>query len=91
MFEGFTGLVKFSAEWCGPCKAFAPVVKKVSEENNIELRDVDIDEQHEVATQFNIRAVPAMVSMVDGEPTDVLVGAHNEESVKSFCSRNKLM
>lgn len=87
----FTGLIKFSAEWCGPCKAFSPVVKKVTEENDIHLQEIDIDKDYDLAEKYGIRAVPAMLSMIDGEPQELLVGAHNEEAVKEFCIRSKLL
>ena len=54
-------LIDFWAEWCGPCRSFAPVFEKVAERHpDIAFAKVDIEQQQEVAQQFGIRSIPTL-------------------------------
>jgi thioredoxin 1 len=67
----------FSATWCGPCQTFKPTMKElVSEGYNIEF--VDVDEQGDLATEFNIRSVPTTVIMENGQEVERLIGAQTK-------------
>ena len=85
--DDFTGLVKFSAEWCSPCKSFAPILKTAAEEAGVAVKDVDIDEEAEVASQFGIRSVPTTIAFVDGKPIDMIVGSVSKERVLELASK----
>lgn len=73
------GFLKFYADWCGPCKAVAPLLKKVTAEANVELVEVDIEQHPELASQFGVRSIPMVVALRNGEPVDASVGSHNED------------
>jgi thioredoxin 1 len=70
-------LVDFWAEWCGPCHAVAPVLDRIVEERNGELKlvKVNIDEEQDLARRYGIQSIPAMILFKDGEPAAAAVGA----------------
>ena len=51
----------FSTTWCGPCKAFKPVVQQVSQETGIPVTYLDADQDQEMAKKYNINSVPTIV------------------------------
>ena len=70
-------LVDFWAEWCGPCHAVSPLLEKIVEERNGDLKlvKVNIDEEQELARRYGIMSIPAMIIFKDGEPAAGAVGA----------------
>ncbi|MCP3975915.1 MAG: thioredoxin [bacterium] len=61
-----TVIVDFWAEWCGPCKMFAPTYEKVSAEHpDIVFAKVDTEDQQELAGYFNIRSIPTLMIFRD--------------------------
>jgi thioredoxin 1 len=58
---------KFSAVWCGPCRALAPVMNEIKGQfSNVKFTDYDVDEAYEAATQYGVRSVPTVVIVKDG-------------------------
>lgn len=78
-------LLKFYAEWCGPCKALTQIIKNAGDKVTIPVEDVNIDENIMLAQQFNIRSVPVMV-LVDDKENEIKrqVGLINEEKLLEF-------
>ncbi len=76
-------LVDFWAEWCGPCKAMAPVLDQISVEQADRLRivKVDVDENSEYAGRLGIMSIPTMVLFKDGEPVERIVGFHPKDQL----------
>jgi thioredoxin 1 len=70
-------LVDFWAEWCGPCHAVSPILERIVEERNGELKlvKVNIDEEQELARRYGIMSIPAMILFKDGEPAAATIGA----------------
>src|SRR5581483_6576191 len=68
-------LVDFWAEWCGPCHAVSPVLEKISEERNLKLVKVNIDENQNLAMRYGIQSIPNMILFENGEPKANAVGA----------------
>ena len=70
-------LVDFWAEWCGPCHAVSPVLQKIADEREGELKlvKVNIDENQELAGRYGIMSIPTMILFKDGEPAAAAIGA----------------
>ena len=81
--EGVTALVDFWADWCGPCKMMGPVVDALSEEleGKIKVCKVNVDEEPELASKYNIMSIPTVILLKDGEEKRRLVGAMPKEEL----------
>lgn len=68
--------VDFWAEWCGPCKMVAPVVAELAEDyaGRLKVGKVNVDEQQQLAVQFQVSAIPTMIIFKDGQAVDSIVG-----------------
>jgi thioredoxin 1 len=70
---------RFSAVWCGPCKALAPVMEGIKGEySDVVFETIDVDTDHEQASKFGIRSVPTVVFVKDGVEVDRLVGVNSK-------------
>jgi thioredoxin 1 len=77
-------LVDFWAEWCGPCHAVAPVLEKIVEERNGELKlvKVNIDEEQGLSLRYGVMSIPTMILFKEGEPAAAAVGAQPKASLE---------
>ena len=77
-------VVDFWAEWCGPCKMLAPVLDDLSTElaGKAKIAKVNVDENRELAAQFNIRSIPCLLVFKAGEVKGQMVGAMNKTQLK---------
>ncbi|MNJ90533.1 Thioredoxin [compost metagenome] len=74
-------ILKFYSTTCGPCKMLAPVVKTVSEENGVQVTDINIEDQFEIAEQYGVMKVPTLVFLKDGKEVDRVIGFINKENL----------
>lgn len=82
--EGIT-LVDFWAEWCGPCRAFAPTFEKASENNpDLIFGKVDTEAQQELAMEFQIRSIPTLMIVRDGVAVFSQPGMLREQQLESL-------
>ena len=78
-------VVDFWAEWCGPCKALAPVLEcEVAERAEVELVKVDVDANPALADHYAIRSIPAVKAFRNGQVVAELTGAQSPQVVASF-------
>jgi putative thioredoxin len=78
-------VVDFWAEWCGPCKALAPVLEReVGERPQLELVKVDVDGNPALAGHYGIRSIPAVKAFRNGQVVAELTGAQPAQVVGAF-------
>lgn len=77
-------LVDFWAEWCGPCRMLTPVLDDLATEmaGQLKVVKVNVDENRELAAQFNIKSIPSMLVFKGGAVQGQMVGAMNKASIK---------
>jgi len=70
-------LVDFWAEWCGPCRAIAPVLEELSGEleGKVKIVKLNVDENPNTTVQYGVRSIPTMILFKGGEPADMKIGA----------------
>jgi len=79
-------LVDFWAEWCGPCKQLGPILEKLAADYNgaFELAKVDVDKEQQLAAAFQIRSIPTVMLVKDGQLVDGFPGALPETQLREF-------
>ena len=71
----------FTASWCGPCKAFKPIIEELKVEG-YPINIIDIDENSNLATEYSIRSVPTTVILEDGKEIERFVGARTKQLIR---------
>ncbi len=76
-------LVDFWAEWCGPCKAIAPILEEIADEQDGQLKiaKVDVDSNQQLALNHQVMSIPTLILFQDGQPTKRLVGAKSKRDL----------
>lgn len=79
-----TILLDFWANWCGPCRMLGPVLETLSEEGNLVVGKVNVDEEEELSAQFGISSIPALFLVKDGKIVNKTVGYQPIEALREF-------
>jgi thioredoxin len=77
-------IVDFWAEWCGPCHAVSPVLERIAEERDGELKvvKVNIDEEQSLAQRYGIASIPTMILFREGAPSAAVIGAQPKGAIE---------
>lgn len=82
-------LLDFTAVWCGPCKAIAPLLDQVAAEKGgqIKVLKIDIDQNAETPHKFGVMSIPTLILFKGGKLFDKQVGAVNKTKLDAFVSK----
>lgn len=76
-------VVKFGAEWCGPCRLINPQLDRMKKEfDTINFVSVDVDDNPELAKEYRISSLPTVILFKDGEVVDKFIGAVKAEPMR---------
>jgi len=78
-------LIDFYADWCGPCKSFAPIIDKLKDEMGDKVRviKINVDKNQALSNKLNIRSIPAVMIYKEGNLEYDGKGMHTLEDLKS--------
>ena len=82
--------VDFWAIWCGPCNTIAPIVEEVSKEyeNKVNFLKVDVDQNRDLVSKYNIISIPTLAIFHKGEMIDQQIGMASKESIKAYINKH---
>ena len=83
-------IVDFYANWCGPCKMLSPLLEEInSEDENIKIVKVNVDNSQFLANYFDIKSIPTLVLLKDGQFIHRLTGFRPKSVIKKLISQGK--
>ena len=78
-------LIDFWAPWCGPCRMVGPLVDEIAEErDDIKVGKINVDEEPELAAQFQIMSIPTLMVFKDGEVVSKTMGARPKAQINEL-------
>ena len=78
-------LLDFWASWCGPCRMVSPLVDEIAEETpEVKVGKINVDEQEELASAFNVMSIPTLVVLKNGKVVNQTVGARPKEQIAAM-------
>ena len=81
-------LKDFYADWCGPCKTQDPIIEELAEEYpDVDFEKVNVDEQQEVANEYQVRSLPTLIVENDDGIVERFVGVTQRDDLESALSQ----
>ncbi|XP_072512036.1 thioredoxin, mitochondrial [Notamacropus eugenii] len=82
-------VVDFHAQWCGPCKILGPRLEKMvaKQEGKVLMAKVDIDDNTDLAIEYEVSAVPTVLAIKNGDVVDKFVGIKDEDQLEAFLKK----
>ena len=79
-------LIDFSATWCNPCKMLAPVLEELSKdmEGKVDFYNMDVDDNQEIAQEYDISSIPALLIFKDGKVAGQAIGFQPKDALIEF-------
>ncbi len=78
-------LLDFYADWCGPCRMVGPIVSEIANErNDVKVGKINVDEQPELAAQFQVMSIPMLVVIKNGKVVNKAVGSRPKEQIEAM-------
>lgn len=79
-------LVDFWATWCGPCQMLGPVIEEISKEyeGRVKVGKVNVDEESNLAIEYDVMSIPALILYKDGKIIDTVIGYHSKNELEEF-------
>ena len=78
-------VVDFWAPWCGPCKSIAPILEELASElgESVKITKVNVDNNSEIATKYEIRAIPTIIVFRNSEIVETIVGLTSKDDLRA--------
>lgn len=78
-------LLDFYADWCGPCRMVGPIVSEISDErSDVKVGKINVDEQPELAAQFQVMSIPMLVVIKNGKLANQALGYRSKEQIEAM-------
>ena len=83
-------LLDFYADWCGPCRMVGPIVSEIANErSDVKVGKINVDEQPELAAQFQVMSIPMLAVIKNGKIENQVVGYRSKEQIEAMLSGEK--
>ena len=78
-------LLDFYADWCGPCRMVGPIVSEIANErSDVKVGKINVDEQPELAAQFQVMSIPMLAVIKNGKIENQVVGYRSKEQIEAM-------
>ena len=77
-------LIDFNADWCGPCRMLGPILEEVAKETKTKIVAVNVDDNPDLATTYNVFSIPCLVVLEKGKEVKRSTGLIPKEEIKEL-------